>query len=154
MTTSKTLLHIAIGLALSVSSIQTSYATTSNEGTRMHVQISNETNAVCQLMSKVLDHGRYDSAPPQSIMAHDSKTFDIEQVTVFYGPDVTLAYTCDNVGSVTFEAEQTSSYIIGHTPYITVIQSQGLTLDPTDDAQSSSMIWHSAGILNVTIRAA
>ena len=45
---------------------------------RMHVQISNETSTACRLTSQNLLHGIFTSAPPQSIMANDSKIFDME----------------------------------------------------------------------------
>lgn len=116
------------------------------EAGRLHVQISNSTNANCQLSNQYLSHGTLASAPPQSLMAGDSKTFDLNQSLM--GPDIYLTYTCGE-NSIRFEVQQDYAYLMGHTPTVTVEEANGLKL--TYDVTSSSMFWDSPGIANIVI---
>lgn len=114
----------------------------------MHVQISNDTGINCQLTNQVLRHGNLESAPPQGIMANDSKFFDMEQV--FFGPDIILSYQCGS-GSISFEVQQDSAIFMGHTPTVKMISSNGINLVANN--QSASMFWGSRGISNISLQA-
>lgn len=113
---------------------------------KMHVQISNNTLSACRLTDQSLLHGIFVSAPPQSIMVGDSKIFDMDQSIV--GPDAILAYTCDDK-NVRFEIQQDLTIFSGHEPKLTIIENNGIVLQST--SQSSSVLWDSPGMLNISI---
>lgn len=143
---SKYLLNVCLGLALCGVYMNAS-ATSDGDGGRMHVQIGNATESTCQLISYTLNHGVLDSAPPQSLMSHDSKTFDVEQLLL--GPDIVLAYKCD-AKYISFQVQQDSSIFMGHEPTVTVLVNHGLALD--SNSQSSSVLWTYPGIINISIK--
>jgi hypothetical protein len=116
---------------------------------RLHVQISNNTHANCRMLFDELLHGIYDSAPPQSIMVGDAKSFDMEQISIF-GMEATLAYQCGN-NIATFQVEQDFSMYIGTTPYIRITKTQGIQIVATA-ISSSLLFWESPGILNIALQ--
>lgn len=137
---------LSITIAMSLCLISTSVFAFSYG--KLHVQISNGTGSVCQLSNQVLHHGRFDNAPPQTILASDSKTFDMNETISWYGPDAVLSYQC-GAGNITFEVQQNSSIFRGHTPKVTVVSSYGLAL--TSHNQSSSLPYNARGIANIVI---
>lgn len=140
----KYLANIALAIGLSMAST----ATLAFSYGKMHVQISNGTGINCQLSSQTLHHGRFDSAPPQTILANDSKTFDMNETLSWYGPDAVLSYQC-GAGNITFEVQQNSSIFRGHTPKVTIVSNYGITL--TSNNQSSSLPYNARGIANIYI---
>ena len=141
---------MCVGFCLSLVFVyNNAFANNTEDSGQMHVQISNEAGVTCQLTSQILRHGKFDSAPPQSIMFSDSKSFDMQQI--FSGPSVDLTYQCGS-NQISFEVQQNASLIFGHTPNVTILSKNGLTL--TADNQSSSTLWGSTGIANITIRPA
>lgn len=143
----KYLVNIALAIGLSVASS----ATLAFSYGKMHVQISNNTADNCQLINQKLRHGKFDSAPPQTILANDSKTFDMNESTIsFFGPDVVLFYQC-GAGKIQFEVQQNSSIAWGHTPKVTVLSSSSMNL--TSNNQSSSLPYNARGIANITLQA-
>jgi hypothetical protein len=117
------------------------------EAGRMHVQISNETNTDCRLISYQLYHGILDSAPPSSIMPNDAKSFDMMQSVM--GPEVVLYYTCEDK-NMRLQVQQNYSFLLGNTPYATVLESHGLAIET--ETQSSSVFWGSPGIISITLK--
>jgi hypothetical protein len=147
---------VSIAVCLGLSSVSMSAFANSSESNagKMHVQISNETGVICQLTNQVLHHGIFESSPPRSIMANDSKFFDMDQAK---GPDVELSYNCGTgpdgtINSISFEVQQDYSLIFGHTPNVTILSSKGLAIESTN--LSGSTFYNNNGISNVTIKLA
>jgi hypothetical protein len=145
---------VGIAVCLSLFSVSMSaFAGTGNAGS-MHIQISNETGTICQLTNQVLIHGILDSSPPLSIMANDSKSFDMHQVL---GPDLELSYNCGTaadgtINTITFEVQQDYAFFMGHTPNVTVLSSTGLRIESTNS--SASTFYDNNGISNIVIKLA
>lgn len=116
------------------------------EAGKMIVQIGNMTHVNCQLIDSQLAQGTYVTVPPQVIQSGDSKEFKAQQAV--RGPKVILTYKCDD-NSITFSVHQRLVVAVGHTPKAKVIKAQGLSLNYK--STSSSTIWHTAGILNITL---
>jgi hypothetical protein len=133
-------------VALIVITLPASAAKEVDKSGEMHVQISNMTNDACQLSSFSLIHGVLLSTPPQSIMANDSKSFEARQK--FMGPDVLLNYFCKN-GSISFRVQQNLVVVIGSVPEVTVVDANNMVL--RSESISSSTIWNTQGIINITI---
>jgi hypothetical protein len=115
----------------------------------LHVQISNQTNTICTLIFQKTLHGILHSSPPQSLLAGQSASFDMEQ-TFLFGPSELLKYQCD-LNTVEFKVGQPLYIYFGQTPYLTLIESKGLTAIASY-AQGSSIIFNNRGLLNVSLR--
>ena len=120
--------------------------TTENSG-EMKVQLGNLTGVTCQLSNQDLKHGVFTSAVPKSLTNNDTEIFTLQQS--LEGPDVVLTYQC-GAGNISFEVQQSYSLVLGHTPKVTIISNQGLTLDKNNT--SSSVANGTAGVANITIR--
>jgi len=106
--------------------------------TVLHIQIDNETGADCQLTDQSLAYGQYDSPPPQSIISHHSQTFEASVGSIFYGPDMTLIYSCNNNNSmISFNIQRDTGITTAPLPRITILKNSGLTLIATAKLTSS-----------------
>jgi hypothetical protein len=115
----------------------------------LHVQISNQTNTICMLTLQKTLHGILHSSPPQSLLAGQSASFDMEQ-TFLFGPSELLKYQCD-LNTVEFKVSQPLYIYFGNTPYLTIIESKGL-IAIASYAQGSSIIFNNRGLLNVSLK--
>lgn len=69
----------------------------------LHVQVSNGSNDVCYLKAFNVNHGSVITYPAQSLMAGETKSFELDQTLL--GPDVTLTYQCQDK-TITLESQQ------------------------------------------------
>jgi hypothetical protein len=118
------------------------------EAGRMHVQISNFSGANCSISYQYLAHGTLDSLPPQTLMINESKAFDVHQAG--FGPDVVLGYRCGDK-TTRFEVQQDYAFFMGHTPSVTILESNGLKV--AYDVTSASAWWGSPGLVNISLMA-
>lgn len=139
-------LYLLIGFSLGLLTLS-SEAISRNACATIHIQIANMTESKCTLAKSDLLHGYLDSSPPLTILANDSKNFDITQ-TVF-GPDVTLEYNCGDE-SIIIESQQNYCYMLSGSVKGKII-SKTPNIRAFYTADEGSYFWQQPGTINWTL---
>jgi len=112
---------------------------------KLLVNLTNDTQGECSLVSYKILHGVLNTALPKIINKDDTESLEVEQNHLF-GPDIILSYKCDNKLVIIESQQSACRYISGAGGITGMINSIDKLLSATYTTRAPSLTQNSYGL--------